>query len=449
MTRNWKNRPKEDRFVADKPCKVFGTKYDYYLERATCPLAVIEERAFFMTNTVAKEIREFLKGSDGMWANWEPYMFKSRGCGCVKCKAGFAKWSAETGGTLEEYRSKIHGDLIRVLDRHVRAATGGESSLGFIPGISWREMASVWRSSNPSPESRPIDYAGDLKWINPWGPYVGWNAQMPYAYRKRGPLAHFIAAKDIRAQTDRDFTAPNRPRLISFPHGMQGLDWVTQPEHLEMALDSFFFNGWEASVVYYFPQGLDARYWRAFAQATTRAAKCEAFVMDGVKTTEKCSLNVVAEYAAPSSYVTTYLPQYKNVALLQHLSFDLDGARMVCVFNFWDRGEAFFRLHAKGLPTGEYTVVDENGVRYSVRGKAKSWSEKELSRGVLLMVGAARTKAFFIQPLGRGVEPKSEITEERLDDMYRERRKALASAAKEDASGERANVITVDRTAEL
>jgi hypothetical protein len=230
---------------------------------------------------------------------------------------------------------------------------------------------------------------------------------------------------------------------------MQGLDWVTQPEHLEMALDSFFFNGWEASVVYYFPQGLDARYWRAFAQATTRAAKCEAFVMDGVKTTEKCSLNVVAEYAAPSSYVTTYLPQYKNVALLQHLSFDLDGARMVCVFNFWDRGEAFFRLHAKGLPTGEYTVVDENGVRYSVRGKAKSWSEKELSRGVLLMVGAARTKAFFIQPLGRGVEPKSEITEERLDDMYRERRKALASAAKEDASGERANVITVDRTAEL
>lgn len=449
MTRNWKDRPKEDRFVADSPCPVFGTKYDDYIARATCPLAVIEERAFFMTNTVEKEIKEFLKGTDGMWANWEPYMFKGRGCGCAKCKDRFAKWQARTGGTLQDFRSEIHGELMRVIDRHVRAATGGERSLGFVPGVSWREMASVWRTADPSPESRPIDYAGDLKWINPWGPYVGWNAQMPYVGRKRAPLAHFIAAADIRAQTDRDYPAGRRPRLVSFPHGMQGLDWVTQPEHLEMGLDSFFFNGWEASVVYYFPQGLDARFWRAFARSTTRAAKCESFVLDGAKASGECRLRPVAEYAVPSGYVTTYLPQYRNVPMLQHAAFDLGGERLVAVFNFWDLGEAFFMLEAKGMPAGRYTVVDEDGVRYSNRGGRQTWSEKELAGGVRLMVGAARTKAFFIRPAGIGDGAKSEMTPERLDGLYRSRRAALAAAAEADANAERANVITVDKTAEL
>ena len=449
MTRNWKNRPKEDRFVADAPCKVFGTKYDYYLERATCPLAVIEEREFFMTNTVEKEIKEFLKGTDGMWANWEPYMFNGRGCGCAKCKDRFEKWQARTGGTLQDFRSEIHGELMRVLDRHVRAATGGERSLGFIPGVSWREMASVWRTSDPSPETRPINYAGDLKWINPWGPYVGWNAQMPYAYRKRAPLAHFIAASDIRAQTDRDYPAGRRPHLVSFPHGMQGLDWVTQPEHLEMALDSFFFNGWEASIVYYFPQGLDARFWRAFAWATTRAAKCENFVYDGVKSTDKCHLHPVAEYAVPSGYVTTYLPQYKNVSMLQHAAYDLDGARMVAVFNFWDVGEAFFRMEVKGLAAGKYTIVDEDGVRYSNRRGVQTWSAQELSGGVQLMVGAARTKAFFIRPATCGNDAKSVMSAERLNALYQSRRAALVLAAQADARDERANVVSVDKTAEL
>lgn len=448
MTRNWKDRPAEDRFVVDAPCKVFGTKYDDYLARSACPLSVIEEREFFKTETAEKGIKEFLKGTDGMWANWEPYMYLSRGCGCAKCKAAFAEWRAKTGGSLQEFRSKIHGDMIRVLDRHVRAATGGEKSLGFIPGVSWRTMASVWRETAPSPEARPIDYAGDLKWINPWGPYVCWNPQMPYAGRKRAPLAHFIVAEDLRKQTDRDYPSGRRPRLMAFPHGMQGLDWVTQPEHLEMGMDSFFFNGWEASVVYFFPQGLDARFWRAFANATTRAAKCENFVLDGVKTSDRCRLRCVPEYAAPSGYVTMNLPQYRNEPMLRHVAFDLGGERMVAVFNFWDEAEAYFRLETQGLPTGDYTVVDENGVRYA-KGAVKTWTADELASGVPLMVGAARTKAFFIRPAGRADGAVSEMSAERLRSQYETRRPALSALAAADARMEKDNVVTVDKTTEL
>ena len=41
------------------------------------------------------------------------------------------------------------------------------------------------------------------------------------------------------------------------------------------------------------------------------------------------------------------------------------------------------------------------------------------------------------------------MTPERLDGLYRSRRAALAAAAEADANAERANVITVDKTAEL
>ena len=236
---------------------------------------------------------------------------------------------------------------------------------------------------------------------------------------------------------------------MAFPHGMQDLNWVTQPEHLEMGLDSFFFNGWEASVVYFFPQGLDARFWRAFANATTRSAKCEAFVLDGVSADSKCRLKSVAEYASPCRFVTAYLPQYKNEPMLRHKAFDLSGSRMIAVFNFWDEGPAFFRLEADALPEGNYTITDEDGVRYLNRGGASTYSAAELRLGVPLIVGAARTKAFFIRPDVMSDGAVSEMTTERLENFYRRRRATLFAAAQEDARSEQANAVTVDKTAEL
>ena len=444
----WQKRPKDEAFVKNAEPGDVGRTWDNYLDRSACPLSVIEERPFFLTNTVAKRITAALKGTDGMWSNWEPFMFKRRGCDCERCRAAFAAWHAKTGGSVGDFRSLQHGKLVKVIDKHVRRATGGERSLGFIPGVSWREMTSSWREKDPSAESRPIDYADALKWIDPWGPYVCWDAANPYLYQKRGPLAHFIAAKDIREQVDRDF--PNaRPKLMSFPHGVQGLSWVTQPEHLEMALDSFFFNRWEASVVYFFPQGLDARFWKAFAQATTRAAKCEDGVLDGTPASDACTLTPVGEYAAPSGYVTTYLPKYRDVPMLQHAAYDWKGGRLVAAFNFWDKGEAFFTLRLRGLATGDYRVVDEDGVLYPKSRFSSAWSASDLANGVKLVVGAARTKAFFVMPEKTAPQATKALSQEDVETLYRTRQPTLSAAAEADAKYERANTVTVNTKAEL
>lgn len=440
---DWQGRPKEDSFVATENA---GDKtWDRYISRSTCPLAVIEERGYFVNHTVPKTLRPAARGADGLWANWEPFMFRGRGCRCAKCEAAYVRYHDETGRSRADFRSMLHGLLVRTVDRHVRRAVDGDS-VGFIPGVSWREMASSWREKDPSPESRPIDYAAHMEWINPWGPYVYWDLRIPYIYQKRGPLAHFVAAKDVREQVDSDFPeASRRPKLMSFPQGIQcSGEWIAQPQWISMALDSFFFNRWECSVVYFFPEGYDARYWRAFAEATTRAARFEPFVLDGVRMDGMTELDVAREYAVPSRYVSTYLPNARNMPLLQQATYGNGDSRIVAAFNFWERGEAFFTLRAKGLAAGKYEVVDEDGVTYPASASERCWTADALESGAFLAVGAARTKVFGIYPAGRAPAASRAIPQDALRRRHAEMREALASAAAEDATREAAN--DVERT---
>lgn len=427
-------RPEEDRFVSDGK---EDAKYRKYISRSTCPRAVYEQRPYFLTNTVAK-MKKALEGTDGMWANWEPYMFRRHGCCCSGCKAAFEKWKAETGGTLEKFRSIQHGRLVKTIDKHVRAATGGEKSFGFIPGIHWREVASPWREKHPSIEAEPIDYAGDLRWIEPWGPYVYWDATTPYNPVRHDPPAHFVAARDMRAAVDVDYPAPRRPKLLSFPHGVQSAGWVTQPEWLEMACDSFFFNGFEANMVYFFPEGYDARYWKAFADATARAARYESFVVGGRRADADTELAVVAEYAPTCAYVKSFLTNCRDVPMLQQATWVKGDERIVAVFNFWNDGEAFFNLKARGLAPGKYLLSDEDGVLYSPGRFAKAWTADELASGdVMLCVGAARTKVFTISPEGSDGAPcASRATADDIASLYAAARDRLAACRKKIVSAE-------------
>ena len=400
-----RGRPSEDRYVA----------LDRNAERdmATCPLAVIEERPFFLTNTVPGIARR-VKGCDGVWANWEPYMFNRQGCMCTRCRADFAKYVGVTdaemtrdwpkelgiGGKWHEkvtkYRSIRHGQLVQAVDRHVRALTGGEKSLGFIPGIAWCEMSSYWRPNNSAAEVQAIDYAGALKWIDPWGPYPWWNVRAPFAADDAWALPYFLAAKDVRETVDRDYPdVGRRPRLLAFPHGRQCIDCITEPEFIEMALDAFFFNRWEASVVYYFPQGYDARYWRAFANATTRAARYETYVWDGIRTDDSTTVTATPETECRLARPYPYLPTSVGASALQQATYDLNGNRIVAVFNFREKTDMKFMLKTHGL-SGTYRVLS-NG-----RVTGRMMDAADMASGIRLVAPASRTTVFEFVAVGSG-----------------------------------------------
>lgn len=367
-------RPEGDRYKA--------VRRVLYENTLACPSAVYEERPFFMTNTVPW-IRATFSGTDGVWSNWEPYKyFGMNACMCDTCRRKFAefvgvseeemkkdwphelaaggKWSAR----IAAFRSREHGRLVRTVDKYVREATGGEKSYGFMPGISWGQISSTWRERADSLEVCHVDYAGSLKWLEPWGPYPRWRFSSPYVDRDSGKVAeYFYSARDARAQIDREFPEGSRPKLLAFPQGYQG-DGITQPEWIAMALDSYFFNRWEGATLYHFPQGYDARYWRAFAEATERAARYEEFVWDGVRVDDKVRLEVDPADDLRIDRVSGFLG-LRNASAIPYAAYELGGRTIVAVMNFRKKKDVRFTVEGRGsfvAPAARTTVLEFDGL---------------------------------------------------------------------------------------
>jgi hypothetical protein len=350
-----RNIPASDRYVARSAAG------DSTVATAVCPLSVIEERAFFKTNTLP-QLRKKLAGMDGVWANWEPFNFINQGCMCERCRQEFAKfvglpeaqvtreiwWNEVKGGGKyaaqnRKFRSLLHARLVKTVDRHIRSMTGGANSLGLIPGIAWCEMSSYWRPNDYPVEVKAIDYAGELKWMDPWGPYPFWNLDTLFVQQEGFNVSYWYAAKDVREQVNKDYPLAKRPKLMAFPQGAMSCEWITTPEWLGLGLDSFFFNGWEASVVYFFPKGYDARYWRSFAAATERAAKYETFVYDGRRCDDEVKLRTPGFNQIYKGRVSEYLP-CRDVPLVQFAAYEKDGTLIVAVLNFSDSRTANVEL---------------------------------------------------------------------------------------------------------
>lgn len=449
-------RPKNEKFVGDVNF--------VQIESASCPIAIYTEKPYAKAY-FEKKLPKILAGGDGMWANWEPYFFAGHGCWCDRCREAFAAysglpsnevvraWPAEMKkGKYEdlyiEFRGKEHAKVVKTIDKWVRKYTGGERSMGFMPGVAWCEMSTEWRSrvnakrGDRHPREQNIrEYAADLKWLEPWGPYPRWNTVESYRYSKWKHLVYWVAAKDIREQLEREYPATARPNLVAYPFSKMGELWLTQPEQLSMAYDAFYFNGWRSVVPYFFPMGYDARYWAAISEATERAAKYEDWLLDGTRVDSSVAVTPVAEYAMPCSEVTFYVPAATNVSCLQTAAYRLNGTTIVATLNYWEKGEAFFDLTVRDLPAGDYAVVDEKGVLYAKSSERPYWSAADLVAGrVRLAVGAARTRVFEIRPADAMARAgvTACITPVRMSEIFAARRADLAREAEIDRADETA-----------
>ncbi|MBO5940100.1 MAG: hypothetical protein J6R18_02745, partial [Kiritimatiellae bacterium] len=337
-------RPADQRFVPYDKNLPPGKKKAF--ARASCPVAVYEEASFFK-EAVLPKLKECLSGYNCLETNWEPDAFFGQGCACDRCCAAFARYlglpksevakdwpsCVRDGGRfaskIERFRAIEHGKVVKTLHRYVCEFTGGDVSDGLIPEITWAEMADAIPYSYRQGEVDSREYVGALRWVNPWGPYVWWDVRWPYYYEKRLSLASYAAAKNVRERVDREYPPEKRPKLVAFPSGWQSKVWLAVPEWIGMAMDSFFFNRWEATEIYSFPGGYDARYWKAFADATSRAARCEDAVLDGVRSDARTFAVPVPEYAANCREATGFLPQVKDISPLQAPAYDWKGGRVV------------------------------------------------------------------------------------------------------------------------
>ena len=302
--------------------------------RVFCPCELYRE-----DSPVRAELRgmfkKALKGCDGMWSNWEPYSHTGRRRLCRRCK------EAEKGLDAKErdrLRSAEHGRVVQAVAEDVAAAT--DPAVGFIPGIYWPELGPGHEGFDFTREIRAQDYAKSLLFLNAFGPYVRCNTSARFVPEPGRAVAYFVVAREVMRQVEEDYPPDVRPALMAFPLGLSGMDWASRPEWLELALDSFFFNGWGCAAPWSFPSGGDARFLAAFARATELAAKWEDFVWNGARADGAAKVRPRGRVGSRPWVDRTYLAEQRDVPLIQHAVWEKGGERVVAVFNFSETASA-------------------------------------------------------------------------------------------------------------
>ncbi len=417
-----------------------------HFNRKICPVEVYTRGPYYMTEIYEKILKKLIlvdDVTDIFMTNWEPYYLDSKGCFCERCRDEFIKYSKGKPSKAEimavwpkdllrkyadeyfKFRSWQHGQLVITL--HKDAAALGKlknKEGGFVPEISWRsvthERNSYCRQYNVK------DYMYELPWLEPWGPYIFNRAGLPYNYYPTAHLPTYVAAGMMKKFIHDNFKNRKAPGMIAFPHGHQGEDWVTEAEAFAFEMLTFFVRGWEGVFGYYFPRGYDYRHWRAAAEANTLIARYENFTFKGRNDNQGVKVTPVTPLPEKLHYAPGWqepegekgqAPGISKMGPIQFQTWRYNGEMLVCVGNFWQKGENFFKLQIAGLaPDKKY------GVEVSGTG-CGNHSGKELAAGILLQCGALRWQ--FIK-VGKSV--KESFSQNDMKQLLAARKSAIEKA---------------------
>ena len=421
---------------------------------ATCPMAIYNRTPYYR-DVVLPYLKDSLAGRDGIQPNWEPYSFLGKGCFCDNCRAEFAKylkmpvekvkeiWPDQLlpGGRYREqairFRAHQHGRLIRTL--HEDCLKFGATEVGFCPEVGTDQIIRSPDHFKQQWEFTPYEYAGNLKWLNVWGPYVWFLAGQPYAYTKGANLITLEMARRVIADFRKHFPDPaKRAKLMAMPHASQGgITALGQPEGMAMDQLSSFLAGYDASILYFFPRGYDHRFWNAFAKSNALIAANEDMVMNG-KRRDSVTAHPQSPFPGPVKNINPrFLPDVESSDLLQCIAFEKDGKILAAVGNFWEKAPAVFQLRIPDLEAKrQYLVLEKAFHRQFVPEKGKFYTGKMLAEGILLPVGALRWSFFEIAPALKN--PARAVTAADMRAELARCRKENRSAAEEEAARDKA-----------
>lgn len=191
---------------------------------------------------------------------------------------------------------------------------------------------------------------------------------------------------------------------------------------------SYFLLKWQGAFIFTFPGGYDYRYWGAAAKANTLIAEHEKMVEQGKDVTEMVKIVPRSPYPENPDFMPELaetspgegkLPGLHKLKIFQHRSFFHNGAYLVAVGNFWQRGELFFEMRLEGVPEGQWHV---SVGKYDL-GR---FSSRELKQGILLQAGALRWQFISITPGKK--ENLTPFTQEQMKKLLQKRLSGIRKA---------------------
>ena len=437
-----KNRTPESYFR-----QVDGTPFKRSMVK-TCPVEVYKRGKFYRSEVFGMLERLLVTAdlADQIMPNWEPYYLDFKGCFCDRCREEFvlymkgkakaedirAAWPRKVVDSYREswikFRSWQHGRICVTLEQDINALgkKAGKDS-HFMPEIAWSQL--VESDKKNFAQYSPLDYMGELPWIEPWGPYVFSSFTEKYIYYPGIHLITYTAANDNKAFVRRYVKdAAKQPKLIALPHSFQCGTWVTEPEAFAFETLCFFLQGWEGSFGYYFPRGYDHRYWNAFAKANAVIADHENIVMGGkaVKAAAVTLLTPVPEPFFPAFWseggnFKKRLPSLATARMVQFKAFRKDKETVAALGNFWQKGDVFAKLTVKDLDKKSVYTVNSSE-NYSLG----TFTGAQLEKGITIHTGALRWNLLTIIP---GNKVKGEvISQKSMTEMMKKRLPAITKA---------------------
>lgn len=418
---------------------------------AICPTEVYRRGAHFQSAVAHDLLRRMLvteRRADQLMCNWEPYMHVGRGCYCDRCKEEFRAFSqlADVDATWPRTVAEKHGDLLRQFRRWQHAqfmATIEETVAGlgkeagremhFIPELHYVNLTAGWEKLGDSREFAAVDYLDRLPVLNAWGPYNWWVfGRGPYEYVRGLHLNCHVTAQQVHEFLRSRLPADKQPRLYAFPYGT--FEGATEPEAIGFELLTYFLNGYAGALVYLYPGGSDARWWRAIGEANAQIAQFEEYVMEG-KRSRTHQVQALTPLPLPDPrflesgcMMPTDTERWRETPLLQSWEFERGGRRLIAVANFWERGECFFRLTAD-VPAGKYVLREPLSGRCFGTSEGAALTADDLKRGVLLHVGALRCAWFLLEPARPGAVSDELARPQEMQAAMQQRLPAIREAA--------------------
>ena len=424
------------------------------LWEAVCPVEIYTRGPYFRQGIERDILRKILvedRSGEQIMANWEPHVYRGRGCFCARCKEEFRTYSKLQPADVErawpkdvatkyadlwlKFRSWQHAQLMVTIEETVHAL-GKEAGLDahFIPEIHHRMITERWAEHTTDREYAAVDYLDRFAALTPWAPY-NWFVfgRGPYDYVRGLHLTCHTTSRDVRRFLADRLPPDKQPRLFAFPYGTY--EGATEPESIGFEILTYFLNGYAGAFVYLFPGGYDARYWKALAETNRLLAQFESFVCGGqaVRSHQAASITpmpspdprFLAKVGYPAG--SDAARRWQDLPLLLSWEFKRDRARLFAVGNFWERGECFFRLKPGDLGPDRKYVLHEPAARrvYADESGNIPLRSDGLRNGILLHAGAMRYSFFVLDTFREGADHGAVVRPQDMAAAMRERQSGV------------------------
>jgi Carbohydrate binding domain len=375
-------------------------------------------------------------GSDNLWCNWEPYMYRmEKGSFTERSMRDFAKFTGRDYAAvramkpmdivgnhreqLMKFQSWQFGKVMKAINDIVRAKSKQVGRrIDFIPCVGNALLSDIKKGMRYEEFARcfkGVEWVPNVDMVSSWE-YVSadyndfadprirkqWDLGARKSETTSGPMDHRVThvetlrtVEKVTGFVARTMVKAGRKPIpyIHLTQNLQGSSMIVKPRAIGLQILAAFVGGAAGVDLYYFPLGYDGRYWRSAAEANDLIARYEDFVFDGKRVSGDFKIT-------PMTALYRHEDFAKNLTLR---AFQHKGRTLIALCNFDFLDDAVVKLRTPNLKPGSYALhMPHRKEAFTLNGSAAL--SQDALREVTLTVPPMSVEFIILEPHAAGRE---------------------------------------------